>query len=108
MPRRVREVEFVIIYGRGISREGEILDLAEVHQVLERTGTWYAYKGERIGQGRDNARVFLKENKDISLKMEKDIFEKSGIAKPASKESSKEAAKESKPEKIEVKKKAAG
>ncbi len=74
-----REAELDLLYGEGISREGEILDLAEVHQVIEKTGTWYAYKGERIGQGRDNARVFLKENKDIAKRIEREVLEKAGI-----------------------------
>jgi recombination protein RecA len=95
-----KEVEFDIIYGEGISREGELLDLAEMHQVLEKTGTWYAYQGERIGQGRDNARLFLKENKDIAKKIERALLEKYGIAP-------KEASKEVKLEKVEGKKKAA-
>jgi recombination protein RecA len=99
-----REVEFDIIYGEGISREGELLDLAETHQVLEKTGTWYSYKTDRIGQGRDNARLFLKENKDIAAKIEKEILAKAGLgAKETVKESSKEAPK---PEKIEMRKKA--
>ncbi|HSA59281.1 MAG TPA: recombinase RecA [bacterium] len=93
-----KEVEFDIIYGEGISREGELLDLAEAHQVVEKTGTWYAYKGERIGQGRDNARLFLKDNKDIAAKIEKDL-----LTPP--KDASKEAPKADKPE---AKKRAAG
>jgi recombination protein RecA len=101
-----KEVEFDIVYGEGISREGELLDLAEIHEVLEKTGTWYAYKGDRIGQGRDNARLFLKDNKDIASKIEKEIMAKAGIgAKEAGKESTKEAPKA---EKVEMKKKAAG
>jgi len=99
-----REVEFDIIYGEGISREGEVLDLAEIHQVIEKTGTWYAYKGERIGQGRDNARVFLKENKDIAQKIEREVMEKVGIG---AKETA--SAKEARVEKVEpAKKKAVG
>jgi recombination protein RecA len=102
-----REVEFDIIYGEGISREGEILDLAEVHQVIEKTGTWYSYKTDRIGQGRDNARLFLKENKDIAARIEKEILEKTlGAAKESAKEASKEAP--AKSEKVEAKKKAVG
>jgi recombination protein RecA len=105
-----REVEFDIIYGEGISREGELLDLAETHQVIEKTGTWYSYKTDRIGQGRDNARLFLKENKDIAAKMEKEIMEKAGIAhKEVSSKDAKEATKESGKEvKVEAKKKAVG
>ncbi len=100
-----REVEFDIIYGEGISREGELLDLSETHQVIEKIGSWYSYGGERIGQGRDNARLFLKENKDIAGKIEKAIFEKAAAHLSASKES-KEAPKEIKVE--APRKKAAG
>src|SRR5437588_1121800 len=60
-----RESEFDILYGEGISREGDLLDLAANHNILEKSGSWYSYKGERIGQGRENARQFLKYNKDI-------------------------------------------
>jgi recombination protein RecA len=96
-----KEVEFDIIYGEGISHEGELLDLAETNQVLEKTGTWYGFQGERIGQGRDNARLFLKENKDIAKKIEKEILAKYGLTP-------KEASKEAKFEKVDGKKKAAG
>src|SRR6266699_3720424 len=57
-----REAEFDIIYGQGISREGDLLDLAATNNLVEKSGSWYSYQGERIGQGRDNAKVFLKEN----------------------------------------------
>ncbi|HEX5036598.1 MAG TPA: recombinase RecA [bacterium] len=105
-----REVEFDIIYGEGISREGEVLDLAELHQVIEKTGTWYSYKTDRIGQGRDNARLFLKENKDIAARIEKEILEKTLGAATAAKEGAKESPKEApaKAEKPEPKKRAAG
>jgi len=103
-----REVEFDIIYGEGISREGELLDLAEAHNVIEKSGTWYAYQGERIGQGRDNTRIFLKENKDIAAKIEKEVLAKAGLGP---KEAAKDASKEAKPaaagaEKSEAKKRA--
>ena len=75
-----KEVEFDIIYGEGISREGELLDLAELHQVLEKTGTWYAYKGERIGQGRENARNYLKENPAVCEKLESELRQALGIS----------------------------
>jgi recombination protein RecA len=57
-----REAEFDIIYGEGISREGDLLDLGVAQNVLEKSGSWFSYKGERIGQGRENARQFLKDN----------------------------------------------
>ncbi len=107
-----REVEFDLLYGEGISREGEMLDLAEIHQVVEKSGTWYSFGGERIGQGRDNARLFLKENKDVAKKFERAIMEKIGlVAKEqlASIASAREARAESRTEKnAEAKKKAVG
>jgi recombination protein RecA len=65
-----REAEFDILYGEGISREGDLIDLGVDQGVLEKSGTWISYGGERLGQGRENARVFLKENKDIRDKLE--------------------------------------
>src|ERR1700726_1502643 len=63
-----REAEFDIIYGEGVSREGDLLDLGATHNVIEKSGSWVSYKGERIGQGRENARQFLKDNPDIRAK----------------------------------------
>ncbi len=63
-----REAEFDILYGEGISREGDVLDLAVANNIVEKSGAWYSYAGERIGQGRENTRTFLKENKDIFAK----------------------------------------
>jgi len=74
-----REAEFDIIFGEGISREGDVLDLAADNGILEKSGAWYSYKGDRIGQGRDNARVFLKENPDIMKQMESEIKAKLGM-----------------------------
>jgi len=80
-----KEVEFDIIYGEGISREGEILDLATEHNVLEKSGTWYTYKDERIGQGRENARLWLKDHPADLKKMSDEVLKKVGIlATPAS------------------------
>ena len=100
-----REVEFDIIYGEGISREGELLDVAEAHQIVEKSGTWYSYQSERIGQGRDNARIFLKEHKEIAEKIENQVLEKFNIL-PALKTGDKEA-KSGATDKIESKKKTA-
>jgi recombination protein RecA len=61
-----REAEFEILYGQGISREGELIDMAVAQNLLEKSGSWYAYKGERIGQGKDNARSYLQQHKDIA------------------------------------------
>jgi recombination protein RecA len=60
-----REAEFDIIYGEGISKEGDLIDLGAAHNVIEKSGSWYSYKGDRIGQGRENARQFLKDNQDV-------------------------------------------
>jgi recombination protein RecA len=60
-----REAEFDIIYGEGISKEGDLLDLGVAQNLIEKSGSWYSYKGDRIGQGRENARQFLKDNADI-------------------------------------------
>src|SRR2546421_1594975 len=68
-----REAEFDILYGEGISREGDMLDIAVEHNLVEKSGSWYSYKGDRIGQGRENARAFLKENKEIAVRMEGEV-----------------------------------
>jgi len=75
-----RESEFDILYGQGISREGDLLDLAANQNILEKSGAWYSYKGERIGQGRENARQFLKDNKEITAKLEAEVRKAMGLA----------------------------
>ena len=60
-----REAEFDIIYGEGVSKEGDLLDLGVAQNIIEKSGSWFSYKGERIGQGRENARQFLKDNPDM-------------------------------------------
>src|SRR5204862_7136274 len=74
-----RESEFDILYGEGISREGDLLDLAANQNIVEKSGSWYSYKGERIGQGRENARAFLKENKDTLVKLEAEVRKALGL-----------------------------
>src|SRR5246127_1226185 len=74
-----REAEFDILYGQGISREGDVLDLAVTHNILEKSGSWYSYKGERIGQGRENARQFLKDNKDVMAKLDAEVRKALGL-----------------------------
>lgn len=74
-----REAEFDIIFGEGISREGDVLDLASTSGIIEKSGAWYSYKGDRIGQGRDNSRVFLKENPNVMSSIENDVRNKLGI-----------------------------
>ncbi len=68
-----REAEFDILYGEGISREGDLLDVAAGLNILEKSGSWFSFAGERIGQGRENARQFLKENADIRKRLENDV-----------------------------------
>jgi recombination protein RecA len=77
-----REAEFDILYGEGISREGDLIDLGVDKGVLEKSGTWISYGGERMGQGRENARVFLKEHKDVRDKLEAAIRRKMEIPLP--------------------------
>jgi recombination protein RecA len=75
-----REAEFDILYGEGISREGDLLDLGVNNGLIEKTGTWFSFEGERLGQGRENARAFLKENTDIRDKLEAALRKRLGIA----------------------------
>ncbi len=77
-----REAEFDILYGEGISREGDLLDLGVDKGLVEKSGTWLSYGGERMGQGRENARVFLKENKDIRDKLENALRKKLELPSP--------------------------
>jgi recombination protein RecA len=74
-----REAEFDILYGEGISREGDLLDLAVNNNILEKSGSWFSYKGERIGQGRENARQFMKDNKDTLAKLEAEVRKTLGL-----------------------------
>jgi len=75
-----RDAEFDILYGEGISREGDVLDLAVVHNIVDKSGAWYSYQGERIGQGRENVRTYLKENKDTFARMDTELRKKLGIS----------------------------
>jgi recombination protein RecA len=81
-----REAEFDIIFGEGISREGDVLDLAAEQGIIEKSGAWYSYKGDRMGQGRDNSRTFLKENPDIMKQVENEVKDKLGLNIAASEE----------------------
>jgi recombination protein RecA len=78
-----RQAEFDILYGEGISRLGEILELGVQAGVVEKSGAWYAYKKDRIGQGKDNAREYLREHPELASELEAKIREKLGIANPA-------------------------
>jgi len=75
-----KQAEFDILYGEGISREGEVVDLGAAHNIVEKSGAWYSYNGERIGQGKDNARDFLREHPEMALEIENRIREKLGVA----------------------------
>ncbi len=74
-----KTAEFDIMYGQGISREGEIIDLAVAHNLIEKSGAWYAYQGEKIGQGRDNAREFLRENRALAHEIENKVRAALGV-----------------------------
>jgi recombination protein RecA len=77
-----KEAEFDIMYGEGISREGDLIDLGVVNNIVEKSGAWFSYKGERIGQGRENAKQFLKEHKDTHAKLEAELRKALNIASP--------------------------
>ena len=77
-----REAIFDILYGEGTSREGEIIELGVAHKLVDKSGAWYAYKGEKIGQGKDNAREFLKANPAIAQEIEARVREAVGVASP--------------------------
>jgi recombination protein RecA len=74
-----RDAEFDILYGEGISREGDCLDLAVLHNIVDKSGAWYSFQGERIGQGRENVRNFLKENREIFGRIDGEVRKKLGI-----------------------------
>jgi recombination protein RecA len=77
-----REAEFDIIYGEGISKEGDLLDLGVANNIVEKSGSWFSYKGERIGQGRENARQFLKDNQDIKIAIDTELRKQLGLIRP--------------------------
>ena len=76
-----KEVEFDIMYGEGISREGDILDLAVEREIVEKSGAWFSFERERIGQGRENSKIFLKEHPEVAKALEEKIWERVGLAK---------------------------
>jgi recombination protein RecA len=78
-----REAEFDILYGEGISKEGDLIDLGVANNLVEKSGSWYSYKGERIGQGRENARQFLKDNPDVRQSLDADLRKALGLVKTA-------------------------
>jgi recombination protein RecA len=77
-----REAEFDIMYGEGISREGDMLDVAVSNNLVEKSGAWFSYKGERIGQGRENVKQFLRENRDIAARIEAEVRKALGLRPP--------------------------
>ncbi|MEK7690735.1 MAG: hypothetical protein AAB425_06920, partial [Bdellovibrionota bacterium] len=78
-----KEVEFDILYGEGISKEGDLLDLASNLNVIEKSGTWYTYKDERIGQGRENSRQWLKDHPEVQKTIRDEVLKKAGIVRTA-------------------------
>jgi recombination protein RecA len=80
-----KEAEFDIIYGAGISKEGDILDLGVNFDIIEKSGAWYSFEGERMGQGRENVKTFLVENKDLRDRIVALVREKAGLTKPVAK-----------------------
>jgi len=98
-----KEANFDILYGEGISREGEVIELGVLHKLVEKAGAWYAYKGEKIGQGKDNAREYLKEHPEIAREIENKVRAAVGVslleeaekapAKPSEKANEKASAK---------------
>jgi recombination protein RecA len=77
-----REAEFDIIYGEGVSKEGDLVDLGVANNLVEKSGSWFSYKGERIGQGRENAKQFLKDNADIRQTIDTELRKLLGLIKP--------------------------
>ncbi len=77
-----REVEFDLMFGEGISREGDILDLGAAQNIIDKSGAWFSYKSDRLGQGRENVKNYLKEHPEIMAEIELAILEKAGLAKP--------------------------
>ncbi len=76
-----RECEFDIMYGEGISKEGDLIDLAVVRDIIEKSGSWFSYKGERLGQGRENVKNMLKENTELRDRIEHDVKVALGLIK---------------------------
>jgi recombination protein RecA len=85
-----KQADFDILYGEGISREGEVVDLGSQHGIIEKSGAWYSYNGDRIGQGKDNAREYLRERPALTLEIENRIRERIGIAPRAAQGSASE------------------
>jgi len=78
-----KEALFDILYGEGVSREGEVIELGVVHKIVDKSGAWYSYQGEKIGQGKDNSREYLREHPEIAKEIEALIREKLGVKSSA-------------------------
>ena len=74
-----KQAEFDIIYGVGISREGSLVDMGVEHGIVRKSGAWYTYEGDQLGQGKENARAFLRDNPDLADEIEKRVKEKLGV-----------------------------
>jgi recombination protein RecA len=97
-----RKAEFDILYNEGISKEGELIDMGVEHQIVDKSGAWYSYNGERIGQGRDNVREFLRSNPDIASNIENVVRQKMGLDSLGSSDvSAPESAPENAPAKVQ-------
>jgi recombination protein RecA len=99
-----KQAEFDILYGEGISREGEVLEIGVNLAVLEKSGAWYIYNGDRLGQGKDNARDFLKENPALAKEIESKIREKAGVGAPKAPAAEPAAVEEKKVERLPTRK----
>jgi recombination protein RecA len=95
-----REAEFDIIYGEGISREGDLIDLGVAQNIVEKSGSWYSYKGDRIGQGRENSRQFLKDNPDIRQQVDTELRKALGLTKKDPVEAAPPVVESAKPEPV--------
>jgi recombination protein RecA len=83
-----REAEFDVMYGEGISREGDLIDQGVEHKIVEKSGTWFSFGGERLGQGRENAKAFLKQNPDLAASIEQKLRQAMGLPAPSARDSS--------------------
>ena len=86
-----KQAEFDIMYGTGISREGNVLDTAVEFKIVQKSGAWYAYQGERLGQGRENAKEFLKQHPELMQEIERKVYEKANLNMPSDEENNKQA-----------------
>jgi recombination protein RecA len=81
-----KDAEFDIIYGQGISKNSELIDLGVEHKLIEKSGTWFSYEGERLGQGRENAKALLDQNPDIAQEIERKLKERLGFIEESKEE----------------------